>query len=96
MKISSENQYMNEVQRTHYIDDGCMCMACENKRKSIIEKVERGEKVEVYIDHEKIKREYLEKRMKEAPIIIRKKAIFLNKNKSKIRNTFKGLQEGKK
>jgi TusA-related sulfurtransferase len=96
MKISSENKYMNEIQRTHYIDNGCLCMACNTKRSNIIEKVEKGENVEVYIDHENSKREYIEKRIKDAPIIIRKKQIIINKNKSKIRNTFKGLQLGNK
>jgi hypothetical protein len=33
LKVSTENQYMSEVQEDHYIDNGCTCENCFQKRK---------------------------------------------------------------
>jgi hypothetical protein len=41
-KLCIDNHFYTDVQREHYIDSGCICMACIVKRKSIIEKVKHG------------------------------------------------------
>ena len=38
-EISIENSHIDYIQIDHYIDDGCKCMACIFKRKSIAKKV---------------------------------------------------------
>ena len=35
-EISVENKHINDIQRNHYIDSGCVCMGCSAKRQSII------------------------------------------------------------
>ena len=39
-----ENQYINDIQVEHYIDNGCICCACYKKRVEIFNKAKRGEK----------------------------------------------------
>ena len=63
-KISIDNQYMNEIQDQHYIDCGCSCIACDRKRKILLEKAKRGEKINDKIIHGKSKTEYLMEKIK--------------------------------
>jgi hypothetical protein len=58
-KISMDNHHMNEIQDQHYIDSGCSCIACDRKRKILLEKAKRGEKINDKIIHGKSKTEYL-------------------------------------
>jgi hypothetical protein len=58
-KISMDNHHMNEIQDQHYIDCGCSCIACDRKRKILLEKAKRGEKINDKIIHGKSKTEYL-------------------------------------
>jgi hypothetical protein len=44
MNLCLENQYINDVQVDHYIDNGCFCKYCKNKRKEIFFKAKAGEK----------------------------------------------------
>jgi hypothetical protein len=44
MNLCLENQYINDIQIEHYIDNGCFCKYCSNKRKEIFFKVKKGEK----------------------------------------------------
>jgi hypothetical protein len=41
LKISNQNQYHNFIQRNHYLDLGCICNACSNKRFNIITKIKK-------------------------------------------------------
>lgn len=63
-KMSMDNQHMNEIQDQHYIDCGCTCIACERKRKILLEKAKRGEKINDKIIHGKSKTEYLMEKIK--------------------------------
>ena len=47
-----ENQSQNIIQTKHYIDIGCLCVACSLKRSSILSKAMRGEVVTEKIVHE--------------------------------------------
>jgi hypothetical protein len=42
-KLSMENKIYNNIQREHYIDNGCLCIPCRNKRKDIFCKAKNGE-----------------------------------------------------
>lgn len=53
IKLSSENQNMNEIQNDHYIDNGCTCEGCCLKRVKIRETIKNGEKRPSKIKHEK-------------------------------------------
>ena len=46
-----ENQYINDIQTEHYIDNGCYCNLCKNKRREIFFKAKRGEKITEKITH---------------------------------------------
>jgi len=63
-KISMDNHHMNEIQDQHYIDSGCSCIACDRKRKILLEKAKRGEKINDKIIHGKSKTEYLIEKIK--------------------------------
>jgi len=53
--LSVENQYLNETHTEHYIDMGCICVACCNKRQKVMNKLRKGEKMEGKIIHEEAK-----------------------------------------
>lgn len=62
-KITLENHHMSEIQIDHYMDCGCVCVACERKRKIVLEKVKRGEQIKQRIIHEETKSEYITERV---------------------------------
>jgi hypothetical protein len=43
MQICLENQYINDLQIEHYIDNGCFCKYCSLKRKDIYFRAKSGE-----------------------------------------------------
>jgi len=43
MNLCLENQYINDIQLHHYIDNGCFCQFCKNKRREIFFGAKRGE-----------------------------------------------------
>ena len=43
MHLCLENQYINDIQLHHYIDNGCFCQFCKNKRREIFFGAKRGE-----------------------------------------------------
>jgi len=57
--ITLDNHHMSEIQTDHYIDCGCVCVACERKRKIVLEKVKRGENTKERIIHEETKQQYI-------------------------------------
>jgi hypothetical protein len=44
MNLCLENQYIYDIQLDHYIDNGCSCKYCINKRKDIFFRAKAGEK----------------------------------------------------
>lgn len=42
MNICLENQHINDIQIEHYIDNGCFCKFCSNKRREIYFKAKNG------------------------------------------------------
>jgi hypothetical protein len=76
---------MNEIQDQHYIDCGCTCIACDRKRKILLERAKRGEKINDKIIHGKSKTEYLMEKIKNNSFTILKKS---NKPRKIIKNNF--------
>jgi hypothetical protein len=44
MNLCLENQYINDIQFDHYIDNGCFCKHCSQKRKEIYFRAKTGQK----------------------------------------------------
>jgi len=51
-EISNENQFLNVIQRDHYLDHGCICNSCCYKRMQIITQIKNGKQVNTKIIHE--------------------------------------------
>jgi hypothetical protein len=68
LKLSIENVYYNNfIQSDHYMDNGCLCNFCSKKRKEMIDKMKRGEKIEnekIIHNVDFIKKEMMENLMK--------------------------------
>ena len=42
MNLCLENQYINDIDIDHYIDNGCFCKYCSDKRKEIYFRAKAG------------------------------------------------------
>jgi len=51
IKICLENQIYNFIQSEHYIDNGCLCACCFNKRRELFIKAKTGVKINEKIIH---------------------------------------------
>lgn len=51
-QLCLENQSQNIIQTKHYIDIGCLCVACSLKRASLLSRAMRGESISEKIIHE--------------------------------------------
>lgn len=65
INICLENQYIYDVQFDHYIDNGCFCLNCSNKRKEIFIKAKAGEKYFKKIIHTEVMNQVKTKKIKE-------------------------------
>jgi hypothetical protein len=88
-----ENQYYNDIQFEHYIDNGCFCNSCNEKRKEIYFKVLNNEKITDKIIHKniiesKIKQKVL-KTIKTIQTINNKNNNNFNRIKKPIKTQFK-------
>jgi hypothetical protein len=54
IQICLENQFYNDIQLEHYIDNGCFCKECSLKRKDMYFKALKGEPVTEKITHNAI------------------------------------------
>lgn len=61
--ITIENSHYDYVQFDHYMDEGCVCKACNLKRSEIASKIMRGIIVKERLVHVEAKTEFLEKRI---------------------------------
>jgi hypothetical protein len=87
-KISNENKYMIEVQQTHYLDEGCSCKACQNKRNILLSKIEKGENINEKILHNETKIEYVKEQAKNMTVYKFKKPFQESMNQTKLKSTF--------
>ena len=60
IKICLENQIYNFIQFEHYIDNGCLCNLCFNKRKELFTKAKSGIKINEKIIHNSVVNEYVD------------------------------------
>jgi hypothetical protein len=81
MNLCLENQYINDIQLEHYIDNGCFCQLCNVKRKDIFYKAKNGETNFEKIIHTNV---VLEKKQN----VIKKGIEILNKKMEQINKTF--------
>jgi hypothetical protein len=49
-----ENQYINDIQTEHYIDNGCLCSNCTKARQEIFIRAKKGEKIYNKIIHQDV------------------------------------------
>ena len=68
-----ENQYINDIQTEHYIDNGCYCNLCKNKRNEVFIKAKRGEIITEKIVHIELVNEKTQKRNVKLMELIKKK-----------------------
>ena len=54
MQLCLENQYINDLQIEHYIDNGCFCKYCSLKRRDIYFKAKKGETIFEKIIHTEV------------------------------------------
>lgn len=57
MNLCLENQYINDIQLEHYIDNGCFCNYCKDKRRDIFFRAKNGENHFEKIIHRDVIRE---------------------------------------
>ena len=73
LKISLENQYIPDLDTNHYIDIGCLCKHCSNKREELFQKAKNGIKFNEKINHTELVNEFNKKQQ-----------IIITQNNSKI------------
>lgn len=52
INLCLENQFFNDIQSEHYIDCGCICNVCSEKRVCLFKHIKNGGKIDRKISHE--------------------------------------------
>jgi len=68
-----ENQYINDIQLDHYIDNGCYCKLCNKKRREIFFKAKKGEKIIEKLIHYDVISNEIDNRNNKLVEVIKKK-----------------------
>jgi hypothetical protein len=83
INLCLENQYINDVQIDHYIDNGCFCEYCSKKRREIYFAAKAGVKNFNKINHNeiinKVKFEKMKEKVNEKMKVLNKRQIRNNK-----------------
>jgi hypothetical protein len=82
-----ENQYINDIQTEHYIDNGCFCKLCSVQRKQLFIKAKKGEKITEKIIHTQNANNQIEHKHKLLLSIVKRKI-----NEKRIESKFKPNQ----
>ena len=61
--LSIENSHLDYIQLNHYMDEGCVCKICTNKRQFIASCLTKGQIVTDRIQHTDVKNELISKRI---------------------------------
>ena len=64
MNICLENQFYNDIQLEHYIDNGCFCIGCTQKRRDTYFKELNGEQITEKIIHNEVVIEKIQEKNK--------------------------------
>jgi hypothetical protein len=89
INLCLENQYIDDVQSEHYIDNGCFCKYCIEKRREIFFKAKSGEKIYDKIIHKEIINENINKNLKKISNVIKYKSQLLKSNGKFLSDQFK-------
>jgi len=54
INLCLENQYINDIELDHYIDNGCFCIYCTKRRRDIYFRAKAGEKTFEKITHQEV------------------------------------------
>jgi len=65
-ELTIENSHMDFIQLNHYMDEGCLCQACNAKRSSIANQLLNGKVVRDHIHHLEAKKDMFSKRIIQA------------------------------
>jgi hypothetical protein len=77
MNLCLENQYINDIDVDHYIDNGCFCIYCSEKRKELYFKAKSGDKnFEKIIHREVLKNEKIKEISKKIQSIVHQQSKF--------------------
>jgi hypothetical protein len=68
-----ENQYINDIQTEHYIDNGCYCNLCKSKRKETFFKAKKGERITEKITHVELVNENVQQKNTKLLELVKKK-----------------------
>jgi len=83
VNLNLENQFYNDLQLEHYIDNGCLCKGCSLKRKEFFEMAKKGIIIKEKINHTQIINKIIDNTNKIINNINKKNNININKNKFK-------------
>jgi hypothetical protein len=86
VNLNLENQFHNDIQSEHYIDNGCLCKGCSIKRTQIFEKAKKGIIIKEKIIHNEVVNEIIDNTNKKINKII-DKINNMNQNKNKMKKT---------
>jgi hypothetical protein len=50
--VCNENSHILTIQLSHYMDEGCRCGLCLNKRRSVVLRLMKGDKINERVNHE--------------------------------------------
>lgn len=65
-ELTIENSHLDYIQINHYMDEGCLCKACDVKRSSVANQLLNGKVVTDHIHHLEAKKEFCSKRIIQA------------------------------
>jgi hypothetical protein len=89
MNLCLENQYINDIQVEHYIDNGCFCNLCKEKRRNIYFRAKNGETRFEKIIHNEVVNKEIEVRQKKIIEVFKEKSNKINSGKKFLSNQFK-------
>ena len=81
INLCLENQYINDIDIDHYIDNGCFCIYCSHKRKEIYLKAKSGVIKFDKIIHREVINEVKNEKIKEINKKINNSINYINKQK---------------
>jgi hypothetical protein len=73
VNLCLENQYINDIQIDHYIDNGCYCKLCNQKRRDIYFKAKNSEQITEKIIHYEVVNNDIDNRNKKIVEVLKTK-----------------------
>ena len=89
MNLCLENQYINDIQIEHYIDNGCFCDLCREKRRDIFFRAKNGETKFEKIIHNEVVNEEITTRQKKIVEVFKVKIQEIKSSNKFVNNQFK-------